>query len=212
MEPSCSDVCEIVHDRLLMLGFDIDPSEEDHTDIIEALSKVKFVREDDERKWCMWTLSMADIEIVARNHNLSLIGRNIDGIARSVQKAFEWGMNDVWEEAIFSAIENNKVEWGFEIEQVSMMNRSEVNIDDPHDYYVIVEYKGSVLVSSPNIEDSFPVEFSLTSYEGSDRDDEVIINPEIPDNFTRLDWDTLVEMLKDFIKVSNWESPFEDRK
>ena len=44
----CSDVCEIVHDRLLALGFKIDPDDEDHADIIEALQQVKFIKEDDQ--------------------------------------------------------------------------------------------------------------------------------------------------------------------
>ena len=44
--PDCSDVCEIVHMRLNALGFKISADDEDHTDIIEALSHVKFVRDD----------------------------------------------------------------------------------------------------------------------------------------------------------------------
>ncbi len=46
--PDCSDVCEIVHSKLLGLGFEIDPDEEDA--IIEALSKVEFVRADQESR------------------------------------------------------------------------------------------------------------------------------------------------------------------
>lgn len=44
MQPSCSDVCEIVHKRLNELGFKIDEIDEDHTDMIEALEKVRFVK------------------------------------------------------------------------------------------------------------------------------------------------------------------------
>ncbi len=44
MQPGCSDVCEIVHERLIELGFKIDNDNEDHTDMIEALEKIKFVR------------------------------------------------------------------------------------------------------------------------------------------------------------------------
>lgn len=44
MQLSCSDVCEIVHQKLIELGFKINDSDEDHTDIIEALEKVRFVK------------------------------------------------------------------------------------------------------------------------------------------------------------------------
>lgn len=44
MQPSCSDVCEIVHKKLSELGFQIDESDEDHTDMIEALEKVRFLK------------------------------------------------------------------------------------------------------------------------------------------------------------------------
>ena len=40
----CSDVCEIVHERLLALGFNIDPENEDHQDIVDALEQVDFTR------------------------------------------------------------------------------------------------------------------------------------------------------------------------
>jgi len=44
MLPSCSDVCEIVHKRLGELGFKIDGDNEDHTDMMEALEQVRFVK------------------------------------------------------------------------------------------------------------------------------------------------------------------------
>lgn len=47
MQTSCSDVCEIVHQKLNELGFKIDDNDEDHTDIIEALKKVRFVKVED---------------------------------------------------------------------------------------------------------------------------------------------------------------------
>lgn len=37
MQLRCSDVCEYVHEELVRNGFDIDPNDEDHEDIIEAL-------------------------------------------------------------------------------------------------------------------------------------------------------------------------------
>ena len=45
--PGCSDVCEILHDRLKDLGFNIDPDDEDHTDVIEALNKTVLIRDED---------------------------------------------------------------------------------------------------------------------------------------------------------------------
>ncbi len=45
--PDCSDVCEIIHDRLKDLGFNIDPDDEDHTDVIEALNKTVLIRDGD---------------------------------------------------------------------------------------------------------------------------------------------------------------------
>jgi hypothetical protein len=37
-----------VHTRLNELGFKIDDSDEDHTDIIEALEKVRFIKVEEE--------------------------------------------------------------------------------------------------------------------------------------------------------------------
>lgn len=50
MKPGCSDVCEIVHERLILLGFKIDNNNEDHTDMIEALEKIKFVKVEEDNK------------------------------------------------------------------------------------------------------------------------------------------------------------------
>ena len=45
----CVDVCEIVTDKLIELGFEfIKPDDENHDDIIEALSQVEFVRKPEE--------------------------------------------------------------------------------------------------------------------------------------------------------------------
>ncbi len=41
MSIGCSDVCEVVHERLAKLGFVISENEE-HDDILEALDKVSF--------------------------------------------------------------------------------------------------------------------------------------------------------------------------
>lgn len=40
---SCSDVCEIVIWRLKALGFDIS-DDPDHTDVLDALDNVKFIK------------------------------------------------------------------------------------------------------------------------------------------------------------------------
>jgi len=42
-EMSCSDVCEVVTMRLKRLGFDIS-DDPDHTDVLEALGCIKFVK------------------------------------------------------------------------------------------------------------------------------------------------------------------------
>ena len=49
MRPGCSDVCEIVHEKLIELGFKIDNNNEDHTDMIEALEKIKFVKVEEDK-------------------------------------------------------------------------------------------------------------------------------------------------------------------
>lgn len=46
MQPDCSDICEIIHIQLTELGFKISDSNEDHTDMIKALSGCRLVRED----------------------------------------------------------------------------------------------------------------------------------------------------------------------
>ena len=45
MQLGCSDVCEIIHERLLQLGFDISPDDEDHEDIINALEETTLIRD-----------------------------------------------------------------------------------------------------------------------------------------------------------------------
>jgi len=42
-EMSCSDVCEVVMMRLKSLGFEIS-DDPDHTDVLDALDSVKFVK------------------------------------------------------------------------------------------------------------------------------------------------------------------------
>jgi hypothetical protein len=52
MQMSCSDICEIVHIKLNELGFKIDVNNEDHTDMMEALEKVRFIKvEEDEESY-----------------------------------------------------------------------------------------------------------------------------------------------------------------
>ena len=52
MTTGCSDVCEVVHDQLLRLGFPIDHESDDHTDILEALGNVRLVRLDGSGSFC----------------------------------------------------------------------------------------------------------------------------------------------------------------
>ena len=40
----CPDVCDVVIDRLLELGSELDTDDEDHDDILAALAQVEFVR------------------------------------------------------------------------------------------------------------------------------------------------------------------------
>ncbi len=47
--PDCSDGCEAVHERLNQLGFRFS-DDEDHTDILEALNKVEFIRTDRDKR------------------------------------------------------------------------------------------------------------------------------------------------------------------
>lgn len=47
--PDCSDVCEVVHERLNQLGFRFS-DDEDHPDILEALNKVEFIRTDQDKR------------------------------------------------------------------------------------------------------------------------------------------------------------------
>lgn len=47
-EVSCGDVCEAILDRLHSLGFKIS-DDPDHTDVLEALDKVTFVKDEDMR-------------------------------------------------------------------------------------------------------------------------------------------------------------------
>ena len=45
MIPTCSDVCERIHEELIGLGFKIDGNEEDHADMLEALDKTTFIKD-----------------------------------------------------------------------------------------------------------------------------------------------------------------------
>ena len=50
MSASCPDVCDLVIDRLLQLGFELDTDDDDHGDILAALEEVAFVRSPDPDK------------------------------------------------------------------------------------------------------------------------------------------------------------------
>lgn len=63
--PDCSDVCEIVHSKLLGLGFEIDPDEEDHTDIIKALGEVVIVKDEDYSPECETVCSKVSAMLAA---------------------------------------------------------------------------------------------------------------------------------------------------
>jgi len=45
-QPSCSDICEMIHDALVRLGFKINSSE-DHTDMIQALSECRLTKKEE---------------------------------------------------------------------------------------------------------------------------------------------------------------------
>jgi hypothetical protein len=45
--PGCPEICEIVYNRLIELGFQIDGSDEDHTKMIEALNKTVLLKDED---------------------------------------------------------------------------------------------------------------------------------------------------------------------
>lgn len=42
--PDCTDICEIIMDKLLALGFKLDTADEDHSDIIEALAQCELIK------------------------------------------------------------------------------------------------------------------------------------------------------------------------
>lgn len=63
-----------------------------------------------ERTWSSWTLHEETIQAIAKKYSLSLEGRDLDEIARQVEKGIAWGLDDIWENVIRDAIRNTAQE------------------------------------------------------------------------------------------------------
>lgn len=91
-EPDCTDVCEVVIAKLQSLGFKIS-DESDHSDILEALDKVKFAKNGG-RNWECYLLSEDDIKEVAERKGISLEGIDFEDVIHYIKKGIEWALDN----------------------------------------------------------------------------------------------------------------------
>lgn len=206
--PDCTDVCEVVIDALARLGFKF-TDDPDHEDILEALGKVKFVLlhpGDKEKTWTLWNLTQGTIEAIANQKGLSLVGKDLDEIARLTKKGIDAALDFVWEEAIENAIKGTKADWKFNIVDRSLSDSSEHR--NGNRYELTETWAGEIECKSEGA--SFVFDFELVHHVTEDNGgDTAKITSSKPDVFMEDEWDDLTYAMADFIettfKADHWK-------
>lgn len=207
-DPDCVDVCEAVRSMLGGFGFEFNDTE-DHTDMLEALGKVKFVLihpEDKERVWPLWNLTDETIKAIAREKGLTLAGKDFDEIARVTKKGIDAALDFVWEEAVKNAIKITEAEWVFSVASHELSERSEFTsgrIQSCNETWT-----GEIECKSGDT--SFVFGFELVHLVTEDNGgDTAKITSSKPDEFNEEAWDDLTYLMMDFIetiyRTEHWE-------
>ena len=208
-QTDCADVCEVVIDALARLGFKF-TDDPDHEDILEALGKVKFVllHPDDKKKtWPLWNLTQETIEAVAKEKGLSIIGKDLDEIARLTKKGIDATLDFVWEEAIESAIKGAKADWKFNIVERSLSDSSERR--SGNSYELTEMWAGEIEYRSEGA--SFVFDFELVHHVTEDNGgDTAKITSIKPDVFNEDEWDDLTYAMIDFIETTYREEHWKE--
>jgi len=200
-DTDCVDVCEAVRSMLGGFGFTFNDAE-DHTDMLEALGKVKFVLihpEDKERVWPLWNLTDETIRAIAREKGLTLAGKDFDEIARVTKKGIDAALDFVWEEAVKNAIKITEAEWVFSVASHELSERSVFTsgrIDSCNETWA-----GEIECKSGDI--SFVFGFELVHLVTEDNGgDTAKITSSKPDEFNEEAWDDLTYAMMDFIETT----------
>jgi hypothetical protein len=198
--PSCTDVCEVVRTMLGGFGFKFDDTE-DHTDMLEALAKVRFVLtqpKKGERVWPLWNLTEETIRAVAKKNGLSLTGRDFDEIARVTKKGIDAALDFAWEEAVENAINNEDANWKFEVMSHELIDGSTFTSGRVHSDYEL--WKGEIECKAE--EDKFLFDFELTRHSTQDGStNEIKITSQRPEpQFPEEDWSELVDRMITYIE------------
>ncbi len=158
-----------------------------------------------ERTWPLWNLTEETIRAIAREEELTLIGKDFDEIARQTKKGIDAALDFVWEEAIENAIENTKAEWDFTITSIERTDFSEHGSGGT---YVFNEtWKGEVLCKAEN--DSLVLDFVLEHHVTEDgSNNEAKVTSPRSDTFTEDDWDDFVYRLENFICIDYKSNPW----
>lgn len=199
--PDCTDICDIIIQQLTDLGFKVS-DDEDHTEMIEQLARCKLVREHpvgEEKTWPLWNLTQGTIEAIAKQKGLSLVGKDLDEIARLTKKGIDAALDFVWEEAIEGAIRGTKADWKFSIIDRSLSDSSERR--SGNSYALTETWAGEVECKSEGA--SFMFDFELVHHVTEDNGgDTAKITSSKPDAFNEDEWDDLTYEMTDFIETT----------
>jgi hypothetical protein len=200
-DPGCVGICEAVRNMLGEFGFKFNVSE-DHTDMFEALGKVKFVLihpEDKERVWPLWNLTDETIRAIAREKGLTLAGKDFDEIARVTKKGIDAALDFVWEEAVKNAIKITEAEWVFRVVSHELSERSVFTSGRIHSCNET--WAGEIECKSGDT--SFVLNFELVHLVTEDNGgDTARITSSKPDEFNEEAWDDLTYAMMDFIETT----------
>ncbi len=206
--PDCTDVCEIVHTLLAGLGFEIS-DDEDHMDIIEALSHCKLVREQPEAEkiWHLWDLTQGTIDAIVKEKGLSIAGKDMDEIARKAKKGIDAALDFVWEEAVENAIKGTEADWSFCIISRSLSDSSEHRSGNR--YELTETWVGEIGCKSGDASFTFDFEF-LHHVSQDNGGDTASITHSKPDVFDEDTWDDLLSAMTDFIETVYGKEPWKE--
>jgi hypothetical protein len=171
-------------------------------DVLEALSKIKFVLlhpRDKEKTWPLWNLTQETIEAIAKENGLSITGKDLDEIARITKKGIDAALDFVWEEAIENAIKDTKADWKFSIVDRSLSNSSERRSGNSCE--LTETWAGEVECKSEGA--SFLFDFELVHHvTEDDGGDTAKITSSKPDVFNEDEWDDLTYAVVEFIETT----------
>jgi len=113
--PDCRDVCDIVLQRLAEIGFDT-CDDEDHTPVIEALDRIRFVRTEEKEPQVVESPELRDAKIIAEEI-LRIVATDKGHPGESIREHIgeqidlsDEAMSDAWETIKKNRIQKGEIE------------------------------------------------------------------------------------------------------